>query len=95
MEVPIPAPKKDEILLRIEAISLNAMDSKIQKGVARPILPRKFPHIPGTEFVTAYSVCSLFARAYSKHMRSKSISVFTIGQVTTVLNSMAYILEPK
>ncbi|XP_062175084.1 chloroplast envelope quinone oxidoreductase homolog [Alnus glutinosa] len=49
VEVPVPTPKKDELLLKLEATSINPMDWKIQKGVLRFFLPRKFPHIPGTD----------------------------------------------
>ncbi|XP_015892390.3 chloroplast envelope quinone oxidoreductase homolog [Ziziphus jujuba] len=49
VEVPIPTPKKDEILLKLEAASLNPVDWKIQKGMLRPLYPRKFPHIPVTD----------------------------------------------
>ncbi|XVF32122.1 hypothetical protein REPUB_Repub17cG0054800 [Reevesia pubescens] len=49
VEVPIPTPKRDEVLLKLEAVSLNPLDLKIQKGVIRPFLPRKFPHIPATD----------------------------------------------
>ncbi|MBA0639612.1 hypothetical protein Goklo_022641 [Gossypium klotzschianum] len=46
VEVPIPTPNKGEILLKLEATSLNPVDWKIQKGMLRPFLPRKFPYIP-------------------------------------------------
>ncbi|KAE8037855.1 hypothetical protein FH972_010410 [Carpinus fangiana] len=49
VEVPVPTPKKDELLLKLEATSLNPIDWKIQKGILRPFVPRKFPHIPGTD----------------------------------------------
>ncbi|KAK8717870.1 hypothetical protein V6N13_045123 [Hibiscus sabdariffa] len=49
VEVPIPSAKKDEVLIKVEAASINPIDWKIQNGVARPFLPRKFPHIPGTD----------------------------------------------
>ena len=45
-EVPIPTPKNNEVLLKLEAASLNPFDWKVQKGMLRPFLPRKFPHIP-------------------------------------------------
>jgi chloroplastic oxoene reductase len=48
VEVPIPSPKKGEVLLRVEAASINPIDWKIQKGMFRPFLPSKFPLIPGT-----------------------------------------------
>ncbi|GMI69216.1 chloroplast envelope Quinone Oxidoreductase Homolog [Hibiscus trionum] len=49
VEVPIPSPKKDEVLIKVAAASINPIDWKIQNGIARPFLPRKFPHVPGTD----------------------------------------------
>ncbi|XP_022758752.1 chloroplast envelope quinone oxidoreductase homolog [Durio zibethinus] len=49
VEVPIPTPKQGEVLLKVEATSLNPVDWKMQKGMLRPFLPRKFPYIPGTD----------------------------------------------
>ncbi|KAG5512696.1 hypothetical protein RHGRI_038879 [Rhododendron griersonianum] len=46
VEVPVRAPKKNEVLIKVEAASLNPFDWKMQKGVMRPILPSKFPYIP-------------------------------------------------
>ncbi|KAJ0051606.1 hypothetical protein Pint_01488 [Pistacia integerrima] len=49
VDVPVPSPKKDEVLLKLEATSLNPADWKLQKGMLRPFLPRKFPYIPATD----------------------------------------------
>ncbi|KAJ6753850.1 ZINC-TYPE ALCOHOL DEHYDROGENASE-LIKE PROTEIN C16A3.02C [Salix purpurea] len=49
VEVPVPSAKKDEVLIKVEATSLNPYDLNIQKGVARPFLPRSFPYIPGID----------------------------------------------
>ncbi|KHG22447.1 hypothetical protein F383_27148 [Gossypium arboreum] len=49
VEVPIPTPNQGEILLKLEATSLNPVDWKIQKGMLRPFLPRKFPYIPASD----------------------------------------------
>uniref|UniRef100_A0A803PFY6 Enoyl reductase (ER) domain-containing protein n=1 Tax=Cannabis sativa TaxID=3483 RepID=A0A803PFY6_CANSA len=49
VEVPVPTPKKNEILVKMEALALNPVDWKIQKGMLRPLFPRKFPYIPGTD----------------------------------------------
>ena len=51
VEVPVPTPKKDELLLKLEATSINPFDWKIQKGNPRPFLPGKFPHIPGNSLL--------------------------------------------
>ncbi|BBM99314.1 chloroplastic oxoene reductase [Marchantia polymorpha subsp. ruderalis] len=48
-EIPIPVPKKGEILVKVEAASVNPVDWKMQGGVMRPMLPAKFPHTPGTD----------------------------------------------
>lgn len=49
VEVPVPTPSKGEVLLKLEAISLNAVDCRMQKGVGRPFLPRKFPCTPAVD----------------------------------------------
>ncbi|KAM0893060.1 hypothetical protein ACQ4PT_025325 [Festuca glaucescens] len=46
VEVPVPSPKKGELLLKMEAASINPIDWKIQKGMLRPFLPGKFPFTP-------------------------------------------------
>lgn len=49
VEVPVPSANRDEVLLKLEATSLNPVDWKMQKGMLRPLLPRRFPYIPGTD----------------------------------------------
>ncbi|KAK3145017.1 hypothetical protein QOZ80_4AG0321400 [Eleusine coracana subsp. coracana] len=49
VEVPVPSPKKNELLLKLEAAAINPVDWKIQQGLLRPLLPRKFPFIPVTD----------------------------------------------
>ncbi|KAJ8499411.1 hypothetical protein OPV22_009963 [Ensete ventricosum] len=48
-EIPIPSPKKDEVLLKVEATSVNPIDWKVQKGMLRPFLPPRFPFVPGVD----------------------------------------------
>uniref|UniRef100_A0ACD5V7Q3 Uncharacterized protein n=1 Tax=Avena sativa TaxID=4498 RepID=A0ACD5V7Q3_AVESA len=45
VEIPVPSLKKDEVLIKVEAVSLNPADCNIQKGLLRPFIP-KFPFIP-------------------------------------------------
>ncbi|KAJ3675734.1 hypothetical protein LUZ60_004776 [Juncus effusus] len=49
VEIPIPKPKKDEMLIKIEACSMNPADWRIQNGLLRPFVPFKFPFIPVTD----------------------------------------------
>ncbi|CAI9778691.1 unnamed protein product [Fraxinus pennsylvanica] len=49
VEVPVPTPGEGEVLLNLEARSLNPVDRKTQKGMLRPLFPRKFPFIPVTD----------------------------------------------
>lgn len=38
VEVPVPTPKKDEVLLKLEATSLNPLDLRFQNGRTVPSL---------------------------------------------------------
>ncbi|CAM6061011.1 unnamed protein product [Sphagnum tenellum] len=49
VDVPVPKPKKGEVLVKFEAAGVNTVDWKIQGGLLKHILPLKFPHIPGTD----------------------------------------------
>ncbi|CAK9309822.1 unnamed protein product [Citrullus colocynthis] len=48
-EVGVPSAEKDEVVVKLEAASINPFDWKVQKGMLRPLLPAKFPFIPGTD----------------------------------------------
>ncbi|WOG95072.1 hypothetical protein DCAR_0314374 [Daucus carota subsp. sativus] len=48
-EIPIPTPKKGEVLVKVEAVGINPIDYKIQGGFLRPFVPKKFPHVPGSD----------------------------------------------
>ncbi|GFZ01866.1 oxidoreductase, zinc-binding dehydrogenase family protein [Actinidia rufa] len=47
VEVPVPTPKQDEVLLKLEAASINPADWKMQKFPLRYLFPRNF--IPCTD----------------------------------------------
>ncbi|KAJ7961608.1 Quinone-oxidoreductase [Quillaja saponaria] len=49
VEIPIPIPQQDEVLIKVEATSINPFDWKVQKGMLWPLFPRKFPYIPGQD----------------------------------------------
>lgn len=51
VEVTAPTPKEDEVLLKVEAASLNPINWKIQEGKLRPFFPPRFPWIPGTDIL--------------------------------------------
>ncbi|KAL5208044.1 hypothetical protein ABZP36_032479 [Zizania latifolia] len=46
VEVLIPAPKDGGVLINMEAGGINTIDWKLQKGMLRPFLPKKFPFVP-------------------------------------------------
>uniref|UniRef100_A0ACD5UZ72 Uncharacterized protein n=1 Tax=Avena sativa TaxID=4498 RepID=A0ACD5UZ72_AVESA len=48
VEIPVPSLKKDQVLIKVEAASLNPADYKVQQGMLRPFVP-KFPFVPVTD----------------------------------------------
>jgi NADPH:quinone reductase-like Zn-dependent oxidoreductase len=66
-EVPVPEPKAGEVLIKVEAASLNRADIGLRKGTYR-ISPDALPVIPGREF--AGMITKL----------GPGVSEFTIGQ---------------
>ncbi|KAK9992960.1 hypothetical protein SO802_022663 [Lithocarpus litseifolius] len=48
VEVPVPTPKKDEVSIKVEAVSISPIDWVIQQGGLKPMFPRELPQIPGT-----------------------------------------------
>jgi NADPH:quinone reductase len=66
-EVPVPEPKSDELLIKVEAASLNRADLSLRKGAYR-ISPDQLPVIPGRE--VAGTVEKLGGK----------VSEFTVGQ---------------
>jgi NADPH:quinone reductase len=48
-EIPTPEPKPDELLIKVEAASLNRADLGLRKGTYR-VSPEELPIIPGREF---------------------------------------------
>ncbi|KTD19069.1 Quinone oxidoreductase (NADPH:quinone reductase) [Legionella lansingensis] len=49
-EIPDPAPRNNEVLVRIKACSINPIDWKIRSGALRYIYPIKLPAILGFDF---------------------------------------------
>jgi NADPH:quinone reductase-like Zn-dependent oxidoreductase len=48
-EVPRPAIKPDEILVQVHAAGLNPIDYMIPKGMFKPIMPIRLPHVVGSD----------------------------------------------
>jgi NADPH:quinone reductase len=49
-DIPIPVPQEDEILVRIEASSVNGFDTLIASGQAQSMMEYRFPVVLGRDF---------------------------------------------
>ena len=63
VEVLVPTPKKDEVLIKVEAASLSPIDFLIQQGGAKPMFPRELPQIPGIFFLFLYLDFTMYLKA--------------------------------
>lgn len=55
-ELTVPTPKKDEVLIKTEAVAINPLDLKVQHGSFRPLYPKGFPCIPGKYITSILSI---------------------------------------
>jgi hypothetical protein len=69
VEIPVPVVKKDYVLIRVEAVSINPHDWKIQDGYVRHVLPPRFPHTPGNSFTSFVHLC-FFCRQVQTEKKS-------------------------
>ncbi|XP_020579813.1 putative quinone-oxidoreductase homolog, chloroplastic [Phalaenopsis equestris] len=77
VEVPIPLPKKNEVLLKIDAAAINPFDWKVQKGAMRPFLPPKFPFTPVED--VAGEVVDVGPEVKSLKQGDKVVSLLSTG----------------
>lgn len=50
VEMPIPTPSSDEVLVRVSAAGINHADERVRSGEFRQIFPFKLPMVMGSEF---------------------------------------------
>ncbi|GHP00530.1 NADPH:quinone reductase [Reticulibacter mediterranei] len=48
-EISQPVPGEGEVLVRVQASGVNALDWKIRLGLLKDIMPSRFPYVPGIE----------------------------------------------
>ncbi|CAK9182051.1 unnamed protein product [Ilex paraguariensis] len=77
VEVPAPAPSEDEVLLKVEATSLNPVDWEVQKGLLPPIFPFKFAFTPAID--VAGEVVEVGARVKSFKAGDKVVAMLSFA----------------
>ena len=65
-DVPIPALRPDEVLIRVRAAGVNPVDWKVREGHARILTGGKFPKILGIEFAGEIAGLGTHAKKHSK-----------------------------
>lgn len=91
-DVPQPQPKAGEVLVKVEATSVNPVDWKIRSGARKELFPQKFPAIlgrdvagtvaalgPGTQgFQEGNRVMGLVNHAYAEFLVAKAADLARI-----------------
>lgn len=49
-DLPAPVPGKNDILVAIEARSVNLIDIRVRSGMMGPLVNKRFPKVPGADF---------------------------------------------
>jgi NADPH:quinone reductase len=59
-----PTPKATELLIRVQASSLNSADIGVRRGLQRLIPPQHLPHIPGYDMSGVVTACGPAVTAF-------------------------------
>ena len=55
-DAPVPEPSASQVLVRVQAASVNPIDYKLASGVYKDRMPLTFPWIPGGDFAGVVEV---------------------------------------
>lgn len=67
LELPVPQPGPDEILVKIEAAGVNPVDYKIREGLLKDRMPYEFPIVLGWDAAGVVAAVGCEVQAYKKH----------------------------
>ena len=97
--VAVPQARPGELLLRVEAASVNPADWKIRAGLLQAVLPVTFPRVPGRDGVgTVVSLgagCDGFAVGQRVHAVADALRDGTHAEFTAVPGAMAAPVPPS
>lgn len=49
-DLPVPAPRAKDVLVAVEARSINLIDIRVRSGMMGPLVNKRFPKVPGADF---------------------------------------------
>ena len=85
VEIPVPTPGKDQVLVKVEAASVNPVDWKaIQAGLLRLFIPAKLPHTPGTLIWVSQEMKSSISNRFADLQEAKIIYMWIAFCARTV-----------
>jgi NADPH:quinone reductase-like Zn-dependent oxidoreductase len=70
-EISQPVPGEGEVLVRVQASGVNALDWKIRLGLLKDVMPSRFPYVPDSSYRVVSRPENIFEEMFAPFQGAK------------------------